>query len=303
MKISVFMITYNQEEYVEQAVKSALNQKTSFDYEIVIGDDASNDQTRDIIIRLSREHPSRIRLLLADKNRGTNRNFVDTLTSCRGEYAAFLEGDDYWCKSDKLQKQADLLDKQPGLALCFHDVEAIYEDNERPASISTPPGAMEVYCLEDILKGNFISGCSMMFRRCLVGQFPNWFFSLPMGDWPLYVLLALRGNIGHIGEVMGVYRIHQGGVWSGKKGIPLLQGHIEFYRSVKAVLDRKSIRIVDLQLAKRYFYLSQCYLEQRKRRKALRALGKSLFISPLSSSLYSREFFALVKRLALPFVR
>src|SRR4051794_3890726 len=120
MKVSVCMITYNHERFIEQAVASALTQATSFEYEIVIGEDCSTDRTRNILIELQRANPDKIRLLLPEHNLGAQRNFVQTLDMCRGQYIAYLEGDDYWTSSAKLQQQVDFLDQHADFAICFH---------------------------------------------------------------------------------------------------------------------------------------------------------------------------------------
>src|SRR5204862_6731871 len=95
-KVSVCMITFNHEKYIEQAVESVMMQETDFDYELVVGEDCSTDSTRDILERLMERYPERIRLNLHAENKGMLRNFEHTLKSYRGEYIAILEGDDYW---------------------------------------------------------------------------------------------------------------------------------------------------------------------------------------------------------------
>src|SRR3954451_17918743 len=96
MKVSALIITYNQEKFIEQAVRSALMQKVNFPYEIVIGEDCSTDGTRDIVRRLAEENPGRIRAILREKNLGMHLNHRATHAACTGQYLAILEGDDYW---------------------------------------------------------------------------------------------------------------------------------------------------------------------------------------------------------------
>ena len=127
-KVSVCVITYNQERYVIQAVEGALTQEADFDFEVVVGDDASSDGTPEILRDLQVRYPDRLRLILREKNIGPARNFLDVLGACRGEYVAILDGDDYWTSPEKLQKQADALDADPTLAICSHRVEHVFED-------------------------------------------------------------------------------------------------------------------------------------------------------------------------------
>ena len=214
MKVSVLVITYNHERYIAQALDSALMQQLDVDYEIVVGDDCSTDATRSILLDYRARYADKLRLILPDRNSGMHANFARTLAACRGEYVALLEGDDYWCRDDKLARQIALLDTRPDLALCFHDVECVFESGCEAVDVTLNRPRRAVSTLHDLLRGNFIHTCSVMFRRGLFGAFPAWYFTLPVGDWPLHILNALHGDIGYVDEVMGAYRVHPGGVWS-----------------------------------------------------------------------------------------
>src|SRR3954451_4471341 len=107
MKVSALIITYNQEKFIEQAVRSALMQRVNFPYEIVVGEDCSTDGTREIVKRLADENPGRIRAHFRDRNLGMHMNHRATFAACTGKYVAMLEGDDYWTDPLKLQKQVN----------------------------------------------------------------------------------------------------------------------------------------------------------------------------------------------------
>jgi len=252
VKVSVAMITYNHERFVAQAIESALEQEVDFEYEIVIGEDRSTDNTREIVFEFQRRRPDRIRLLLRENNLGMIQNFVQTLQACCGEYVAILESDDFWTSSLKLQKQVEFLDSHPECAICFHNVTMMYED-----------GSEEPYCsqnqktistLKDLLLSNFIPNCSVMFRRGLFGEFPAWYYSMGMGDRPLHILNAQHGAIGYIDEVLGTYRVHSGGVWSAQSHDRGLREEFHMYEAVNAHLGFKYDHIV--AIAKRE---SVCY--------------------------------------------
>lgn len=215
MKTSVLIITYNQERYVAQALDSALMQRTREPFEIVVGEDCSTDRTREILLAYREKHPETVRLLLHDRNVGMNRNFAQTLYACRGKYVAILEGDDYWISPGKLQRQADFLDTRPECAGVFHNVWVIYEGQQgRDHLFHAGGGLKPFHSLADILSSNFIPTCSTMFRRGLFDELPDWFYDMPMGDWPLHVLNAQHGLYGYIDEVMASYRVHGEGAWS-----------------------------------------------------------------------------------------
>ena len=127
MKLSVAMITYNHERFIAQAVESVLAQKVNFDFEVVIGEDCSTDNTRNIVAELQQQYPVRIVALMRPDNLGAMRNLQETLAACKGQYIALLEGDDYWTCEDKLQRQVEFLDSHPECAISCHRTRFINE--------------------------------------------------------------------------------------------------------------------------------------------------------------------------------
>lgn len=249
------MLAYNHEEFIEQAIESALMQEVNFEYEIVIGEDCSVDRTREIVMDFQQRHSSKIRIILSENNVGMNRNLAQTMSACKGKYIAILEGDDYWTNPHKLQEQADFLDSHPECSNSFHDVAALYEDGQQ--EIWTHP--KEFSTIEDILLTNFISTCSVMIRNGAFGAFPSWFYTLKWADWPLHILTAQKGSIGHIPKVMAVYRIHSKGFWSRLSSIQRLQEVIEFYRSMDAHLEFKYHGLIEAAIAERQSRLAVEY--------------------------------------------
>jgi len=221
LKVSVSIIAYNNEPYIAQAIESALSQQTDYPFEILIGEDQSADRTREIVEAYARRYPDKIRLFLHDYepgfvHRGGGWNFLHNLRNARGEYIAWLDGDDYWNDLRKLQKQVDFLESNPSFSMCFHNVLLKDEVNEGKDQLAHQFDSRRVFTLEDIIKGNFIYTCSVMFRRSEKNFIPNWYIKCPIGDWPFHVLNARKGDIGYLPDVMGVYRIHNKNFWSSK---------------------------------------------------------------------------------------
>ena len=131
-KLSVVFITYNHERYVERALRSVLEQKTDFEFEVVIGEDCSTDGTRQVIDRVVQDHPGRtVKKLYRKENLGRpTKNVYETTMECKGEYLAYLEGDDFWNDENKLQKQVDFLEKHPEYIACTHSCVMIDENSE-----------------------------------------------------------------------------------------------------------------------------------------------------------------------------
>jgi glycosyltransferase involved in cell wall biosynthesis len=237
MEVSVLVTTYNHEKYIAQALDSVLMQETNFNFEIIILEDCSTDATRDIVLGYQKKHPEKIRLRLAERNECSNKPFADAFQSAPSCYIAILDGDDYWTSPKKLQKQVEFSEAHPECVLCFHNALRIYEDGSRVALPYNFASQKRISVLEDIWQGNFIAGSTVMLRKDVLRDFPEWFHTLHYGDWPLYILCAQHGKIGYIDEILGVYRIHKEGLWSRNDAMQKLEGLIAFWETMNANLD------------------------------------------------------------------
>lgn len=234
-KVSIVTIAYNQEKYIAQTLESFVTQQTDFDFEIIVADDCSTDETPDIIRQYAEKYPKIMRPILREKNLGVGPNFKDALRAARGQYLALCEGDDYWTDTRKLQKQADFLDKHKDYELCFHKVTVKFEDSSRPDSVFPDPADKKKFTLAELLRENFIQTNSVMYRRHDYKDFPT--HILPL-DWYLHLYHAQFGKIGFLDETMSVYRRHPGGIWWNshsniekiwaKHGLPHLALYVEF---------------------------------------------------------------------------
>lgn len=213
---SICMITYNQDAYITEAIESILEQNTSFSYEIVIGEDASTDKTAEICRRYEEQYPEIFNITYHSPNLGMMENFKDTIIRCRGKYIALLEGDDYWIDKNKLQKQVDLLEKETDKSFCFHDIKVLEEkgNGRIHPQIENQLDFLSIDLINQ--PGSIAQTCSIVFRRKAIKAFPDWFDSMPVGDWPLQFILSDYGPAKYIKETMAVYRIHENGIWSKK---------------------------------------------------------------------------------------
>ena len=219
MRVSVLIATYNQEKYIEQAVRSVLAQRTTFDYEIVIAEDCSTDRTPEILRSIAGECPERFRLLFNKKNLGIHLNYRYAWSQCRGQYVAALEGDDYWTSPEKLERQVAFLDAHPECILCFHNV-VVFEQEDVPylagggESLFCPPDLPDICGVEELLQEMFINSSSVMCRNGVFSEFPAWALDLAVGDWPFLLWVCSYGKLGYIPEVMAAYRKHSDGLWN-----------------------------------------------------------------------------------------
>ena len=123
--LSILSITYNHEKFIAQAIESWLMQKTDFEFEIVIGEDCSTDNTLQIIKEYQKEHPDLIKVITSEQNVGMQANFIRTYEACQGKYIALCEGDDYWTDPLKLQKQVDFLEENENYFITGHKAKII----------------------------------------------------------------------------------------------------------------------------------------------------------------------------------
>lgn len=209
-RVSIVSISYNQELYIEQALRSFVEQKTNFAFEVIIADDCSTDNTPRIIERYAKKFPDIIKPVLRSENVGVQRNLIDALKRASGEYIALCEGDDYWSDSRKLQMQYDFLSTHCEYSLCFHPVEVVYENHEKESEIYPTINDAERFTVKALLDQNFIQTNSVMYRREQYEDIPT--DILPL-DWYLHLYHAKGGKIGFLNKVMSVYRRHPGGIW------------------------------------------------------------------------------------------
>jgi len=271
-KVSVCLVTYNHEKFIKQAIESVFMQKTDFDYEVVIGEDYSTDNTRKILSQYQMRYPHRIKAIFNNKNVGPVENFIRTLSTCKGKYIAYLEGDDYWTDRYKLQKQVDFLDKHPDYSLCFHPVEAFYQDQSDKTYLI--PSKTENFNFKSLLQQNFIAACSVMYRHGIVKEIPDWFLSLNIGDWPYHLLHAFQGEIGFINQAMARYRRHSNSYCSQPK-VKNFQNIIEFYQVIDKHFHYKYRSIIKFMIGKHYLLIAQEQFQDHKIKTARESLNKA----------------------------
>lgn len=220
--VSVCVQTYNQYNYIEECLDGILMQKTTFPFEIILGEDESSDGTREICIEYFNKHPDKIKLFLRSRKdviyingNATGRfNFIENLKACSGKYIALCEGDDYWTDPLKLQKQVDFLENNEDYNICFHKVRIynqslnLFEEDKITRKVN------ETTTIKDLALGNYIHTPSVVLKNNFT--IPNWFTKVSLGDWTLYMLAVKNKKIKLIDEKMAVYRIHGKSIWSNK---------------------------------------------------------------------------------------
>jgi glycosyltransferase involved in cell wall biosynthesis len=174
--VSVIIITYNQENYISQCIESILNQKTNFDFEIVIGEDASTDNTKRIIENYALTYPDIIFPYYHKKNLGLLRNYFQTIEKCSGKYIAQCAGDDYWIDPQKIQIQVEFLEKNPKYQMIVTN-HAVYFQNKKKLVKNYSSRIYKKSTNYDYDYDNFIldrssiGTCTVMFTKTSVNEY------------------------------------------------------------------------------------------------------------------------------------
>lgn len=212
IKLSILLVTYNQEQYIQQCLDSILMQHVNFEYEVIIGDDCSTDNTPLICDEYAERYPF-IYVFHHSKNMGHVGNWEFCLNHCHGEYIAILEGDDYWIDCHKLQKQVDYLDSHSEVALTVTNIKPVYEQGAILRSFEFETMGEHIWKRDEVCgKGWYILSSSSMFRNV----FQNFIFPLEIyiADSYLfpYLLDVTNGLAYAFPEQMTAYRQHPNNV-------------------------------------------------------------------------------------------
>ncbi|MGE0636642.1 MAG: glycosyltransferase [Bacteroidia bacterium] len=267
--VNILILTYNQENYIAEAIESVLMQKTDFSYRIVIADDYSTDKTRKICSDYKLKYPDKIELVFHMQNLGAVKNFHTAYQYCTAKYLAMLDGDDYWTSPLKLQKQIDFLENNTDFSACFHQVHYLtLNGNENiifPQNIKK-----EILEIDDIIAlpttGWIIMTSSVIYRKQDLGVLPNWFNKFKLGDWSLILLSALNGKIFFLNEVLGAYRINAGSLMqsSALSNIIVIKTLISIFKEFNKHANYKFKLLIYKQLQYLLFQLLQHYKDKKK---------------------------------------
>lgn len=245
--VSVCFITYNHFKYVSQALDSILIQKTSFRYEIVIGDDCSKDNTQQILNEYKERFPDKINLTLRKENIGATKNIYDIVMKCNGKYLIILEGDDYWIGDQKLQRMVDFLESNPS----FIGVSHVRERRDiNGILLGTDPDDYLInksLSIKDFLEGKRFSATATLFRNVFMNSNDKYrhiaTVSKYVCDLTYCILLLDVGDIFILNECWGAYRVRNAAGESNYNSIRdtygMYQDHISIVRAIDKFYNGK----------------------------------------------------------------
>ena len=230
--VSICCQTYNHENYISEAIESFLMQKTDFDFEILIRDDASTDGTTKICKEYANKYTQVIKLLTYTENQYQKgiKPFFDNVKRAKGKYIAFCEGDDYWSDPLKLQKQVDFLEKNIEIGLCYTKAKVFVQKKKKYAKKNI---GFKIPSKGLVFK-NTIPPLTILFRKNLFLKFiietekdhQKW----KMGDYPLSLWFEKNSNIFFLNDITSVYRLSQNSMsqhYNGNKRLAFLKNSFD----------------------------------------------------------------------------
>lgn len=218
--VSVVMLAYNHAAYIAQAIAGVLAQKTTFPFELIIGEDASTDATREVALQFQREAPQRIRVMFSEHNVGMHANHRRLVGAARGEFIAYCEGDDYWLDSSKLEMQVEFMRKNPtcdlvhGNYVNLIEVAGMWRTRlafSKPWQLDDRAG--NIY--PAMLQANRVQTCTALIKRKSIVQYRTLgpgVDSYSVGDWPEFLYVTHEAGAGFINKPLAAYRRTPGSV-------------------------------------------------------------------------------------------
>lgn len=242
IRVSIRCFAYNHERFIRQCLDGFVMQKTDFRFEAIVHDDASTDNTAAIIREYAEKYPDIIKPIYETENQyskhdGSLTRIMNAHT--RGKYVAMCEGDDYWTDPYKLQKQVDFLESHPDYVMCSHLFDVYNERNKQLQKNDESSFTGKSYDLDTLINGEwYFQPLTVLFRFDAYDREHFASYGLSM-DVILYYELLRRGGKGYcLPDVMAVYRIHDGGVWSlkslDKQRAMEFQARLAIYRVEKS---------------------------------------------------------------------
>ena len=215
--VSVICCAYNQEKYIEDALKGFIIQKTSFAFEVLVSDDASTDSTAEIIRRYEKEYPDLIKPLYLTENQYSKGIYPGALLlkQAKGRYIAFCEGDDYWISEDKLQRQFEALEAHPECDMCAHTALMVRASDQKTIGLIEPRKDDGVLTREEVIVGggNYLATNSLFYRVTLQRE-PVRFAAKYNFDYAMQMHGAMRGGILFLHKTMSAYRRGADNSWT-----------------------------------------------------------------------------------------
>ena len=220
--VTIYCLTYNHGQFIEDALRGFVEQRTNYTFEVVLFDDASTDGTSDVVRRYSKKYPNIFKAFIAKENTYKNPLRKEAMKdffqkNIRGKYLAFCEGDDCWIDSNKLQIQVNYLENNPNYVLTVHNDLLIDYSNKNRINVFNETSGDRELTISDVIQHKLRLATSSIVLRS-EGLFMDEIFDeIGASDWAILLYNATKGKIYFFDRVMSIYRYRTAGSWSYKK--------------------------------------------------------------------------------------
>lgn len=219
MKIDVILITYNQENYIRQAVESILMQKVneSDSLRIIVADDHSTDNTLSVIREYEKQSPVPFFYLPEAPNMGLQQNFKRAFAACDGDYTLVLEGDDYWCSPLHIEQHVRFLEEHKECSMSVNGIVLLWQESSlfELNYIGNTATCHRINLPQQIMDNHVGNHSACCYRTNILHTLPDSFFGDTFDDWLLGMWFCKYGFIAILPEYTSVYRKHAKGQWTG----------------------------------------------------------------------------------------
>jgi glycosyltransferase involved in cell wall biosynthesis len=272
--VSILVVTYNHENYIEETLKSILDQKISYSFEIIVGNDASTDGTKIKLNEIQHQHQGILKIINQAQNVGFIQNYLSALKQCRGKYIASWEGDDYWVDYTKLQKEIDYLENNSDCGLVYTDFNILNENGELSEHCvkESDKNYLEGSVVDRMLKGdNQVMTLTVCLRSSLLGEEYYKFMNDPAiltADFPTWMWCAYQARFHFIPDVTAVYRRHENQITNAKDNLfvwKFMRSHVYIRKKFMSTMRYVPIdwKKIDINVNKEILFHS-CKLNLKK---------------------------------------
>ncbi len=216
MKLSIILMTYNQEQYIRTCLDSIFMQEHAGETELIVADDCSTDNTLSIIREYSNRSSFPFVFLPNEKNLGFVKNYQRAFAACNGDYIAVMEGDDYWTNPGRLVAHIAFLEQHRECVMSMNRYIS-FDQNAGAYSVTAwnSPEDYQYITTQQMASGNRLGNLSAcVFRKSEIDKIRPDLYELVVSDWMIGMVLGQYGLLAILKEPMSVYRVHGGGQWS-----------------------------------------------------------------------------------------
>lgn len=272
--VSFVCTTFNQEDYIEDTINSMLSQVTDYRFEIVIHDDCSKDNTRNILVKYKNRFPSIIKLILQKENQYSKGKKIIPLavSYATGKFIALCEGDDFWCDDLKIQKQIEVLNKYNSINFVISRAISLYPNGS--TSIFCDLGNEKKHisfpqCISSKNK-DFFPTASFFMRKEIFSTLPDWLDNeAPVADYYIQLYASNSKGAIYLPDITSVYRRNAKGSWSNLKSLDrVIADKLKRSKCMEFISDEfkySDCEVINSITEKKIFYykvLAFCFLKR-----------------------------------------